>query len=66
MEQQYVLRVMELLWRICSVIVSGFQISVVKCRSRLINTNKARGQDKLINILLVILEKERFKKNTGI
>jgi hypothetical protein len=60
MEQHYVLRVLELLWRICSVIVSGFPISVVKCRSCLINTKKAKGQYKLINILLIILERARF------
>jgi hypothetical protein len=62
MEQYYVLRVMKLLWHICSVIVSGFPISVVKCRSCLINTKKARGQDKLINILLIVLETARFLK----
>jgi len=53
---------MELLWRICSVIVSGFPISVLKCRSCLINRKKTKGQYKLINILLTILEKARFFK----
>jgi len=64
MEQHYVLRVMELPWRICSIIVFDFSISVVKYRSCLINTKKARGQDKLINILLIILETARFKKKS--
>jgi hypothetical protein len=63
MEQHYVLRVMVLPWRICSIIVSGFPISV-KCRSCLINTKKAREQDKLINILLVILETARLKQTS--
>jgi hypothetical protein len=66
MEQYYALHVMELLWRICSVIVFGFTISVVKCRSFLIFTKKARGQDKLINIFLSFLETARFLKKLPI
>jgi hypothetical protein len=64
MEQHHVSRVMELPWRICSIIVFDFPISVVKCHACLINTRKARGQDKLINILLIILETARFKEKS--
>jgi hypothetical protein len=65
MEHHYILRVMELPWRICSIIVSGFPISVVKCRSCLINTKTARGKDKLINILLIMLERARLKQKVS-